>query len=90
MFLVPNIMPCIPPISLSGSRVCSKLIGFYHVEQEIWYPEGSGPNAEYIAGRFGEDPKGSDQLGLDRNLPDHLAYFGYNLENYGKANCIDA
>jgi len=80
-------IPHFPDCTSMWPGTCTSL-GDYHSQQEIWYPNGSGPNSKYYSSTCSEDPKGSNQLNIfRRKLAHHLAYFGYDLEKFGNNNC---
>jgi hypothetical protein len=85
--LVPHIPPC---LSLSANS-CTRFlgVGYYHHQTEIWYPDGSAAaNSVYVTTKTNEDPRGSNILGDNRQVADHLTYFGVDPEQYAGNNCI--
>jgi hypothetical protein len=58
-----DIVPSLPP----------KLLGFHHIENEIWYDENF---SSYKACKGGEDPTCSDSL-ISWSVSDHLTYLNH-------------
>jgi hypothetical protein len=86
-----DLVPHIPPCLSIGGNVCSKFfgLGYFHSQNEIWYPNGSELGSKYVTTTRNEDPRGSN--GLSKyEMKYHIQYFGMGDPSIYAANkCIE-
>jgi len=75
-----DMIPHVPPV---------KFEDYYHHENEVWYPSGMAPNADFVVCKEGESKDCSDSQWFDVSVYDHVFYFGKYVSTYGRDGCVE-